>query len=124
MMVKRIVVIATLDVAATYQVGGLISQCATAMRGECRDAEVVVLDAVTKMDLTGTLVIDGRLTTDRRRIGIAITVRVSAMALAVELRDRCEGRVRWVLNHSKVTGAVAPYIADPDNGMSALPTFR
>ncbi|WP_106514500.1 hypothetical protein [Allosphingosinicella deserti] len=124
MLTLRIVVIATLDVPATYQVGALMRQCASVMRNECREANLLVTEVDMKMDLTGTLVVGKHLTKDRRRIGVAVTVRVPAMAVALELRDRCEGRVKRAIAATGITGAAAPYIADADNGMPALPTFK
>jgi hypothetical protein len=124
MTTKRIVVIATLDVSATYQVGGLARQCGAVMKTECAGASIVVLDVVTKKDLTGTLPVGRRLTTGRRRIGAAITVRLPSAAMGVELQDRCERRIRKLIGVAGLAGAVTAYIADPDNSMAALPTFK
>lgn len=124
LLTKRIVVIATLDVPATYQVGSLMRQCAMVMRNQCREANLQVTEVDMKMDLTGTLAVGSLLTKNRRRIGMAVTVRVPTMAIAIEVRDRCEARVKRAIAAAGITGMAAPYIADGDNGMPALPTFK
>jgi len=123
-LAKRIVVVATLDVPPGQQMGLLMRQCGAAMRNACEDPDVTVVAVDVKTDLTGTLYSGQRAVGGRRRIGMAVTVRVPRMTLALELQDRCEKKVKRLLAHAGIRAAVAPYVADAGNGMAALATFR
>jgi len=121
---KRIVVTATLAVAASHPVAALMRQCATAMKRAASDANLIVSDVDTGTDLKGSLVVGSRLVGDRRRIGMALTGRFADPLDAVALQGRCEARVAQVLASSSVGGTVVAYLAEASNGVAALASFR
>jgi hypothetical protein len=125
MSLKRVVVIATVDVPADYPLAGLERHCMTEIGNQCRAATGIAPSLDSATDMGGFKIVQGR-RFKCRRIGVAGTIRVAEDSnLRIEsLRLKCQDGVEDVLKTMVPVVEMKSYIAAADNGMEPLAAMR